>query len=129
MVEGKRNPTRLKLATEPPKLFQCSQSCDPGVKYRTVTCHRVIAGEFVDPSPLPDLFYNKRHHKDFCDVYNKPPSTAACLVRNCDDVYSWSPGPWGEVRVLSLLLTPSTFRLTALATLPYANQPLRTVSY
>ncbi|KAF5279337.1 hypothetical protein FQR65_LT15410 [Abscondita terminalis] len=74
---------------------QCSQSCGTGYKYRNVTCHRVLKGGLVDPTPLPDFFsYNASY--EYCELHSKPSTRTKCLERNCDDKFSWSVGPWNE---------------------------------
>lgn len=73
---------------------QCSQTCGEGFKHRNVTCHEVLKGGLVDPTPLPDLYPHIRSH--YCELHSRPATKQRCLDNNCDDVYSWSVGKWSE---------------------------------
>ncbi|XP_018561715.1 A disintegrin and metalloproteinase with thrombospondin motifs 9 isoform X2 [Anoplophora glabripennis] len=75
---------------------QCSAHCGRGTKTRNVTCHRVHHGGIVDPNPLPDIYMNKIHHKNYCSLYNKPTTTAECTLGYCGDKYVWHTEPWRQ---------------------------------
>ncbi|XP_044515907.1 papilin [Gracilinanus agilis] len=60
---------------------ECSASCGPGVRSRTVTCW----GD--EGSPLQDFA---------CSSANKPPLTEACMGENCPlEEPEWHIGDWG----------------------------------
>ncbi|XP_060533240.1 A disintegrin and metalloproteinase with thrombospondin motifs 9 isoform X2 [Cylas formicarius] len=72
----------------------CSATCGQGTKSRNVTCHKVHHGGVVDPTPLPDSYRNRILHKNYCSMFNRPPTTAKCLLSRCEDQYAWQPDPW-----------------------------------
>ncbi|XP_056632510.1 A disintegrin and metalloproteinase with thrombospondin motifs 9 isoform X2 [Diorhabda sublineata] len=74
----------------------CSASCGDGIKKRNVTCHRVYKGGAIDPVPLPDIYQNKINHQNYCSIYNKPTTTAKCILSYCGDQYVWKPEPWRQ---------------------------------
>ncbi|KAJ8921175.1 hypothetical protein NQ315_013647 [Exocentrus adspersus] len=74
----------------------CSASCGYGTKTRNVTCHRVHHGGIIDPNPLPDIYTNKIHHKNYCSIYNKPATETKCIVSYCGDEYIWQAEPWKQ---------------------------------
>ncbi|XP_076288590.1 A disintegrin and metalloproteinase with thrombospondin motifs 9 isoform X2 [Lasioglossum baleicum] len=60
---------------------ECSAECGEGMQHRTVTCHRTNRYGLTDPS-------------DNCPPDQKPNSRQTCKLRECDDKYYWSTGPW-----------------------------------
>ena len=72
---------------------QCSKTCDWGERSRNVTCHRIVS---KTPGSLV--------HPNKCDERRKPTTRERCRLRRCDDLYSWSSGPWSEVRTHSFFL-------------------------
>lgn len=63
--------------------FQCSKECGEGVQTRAVTCHRVNAYGWIDPTPTQG-----------CPLEQKPSVEQKCRLRDCTDLYYWRTGPW-----------------------------------
>ncbi|XP_031846558.1 A disintegrin and metalloproteinase with thrombospondin motifs 15 isoform X2 [Nomia melanderi] len=61
----------------------CSAECGEGIQSRTVTCYSTNRHGLLDPVS-----------NDNCPYDQKPPSNQMCKLRECDDEYRWSPGPW-----------------------------------
>ncbi|XP_076683108.1 A disintegrin and metalloproteinase with thrombospondin motifs 15 isoform X2 [Andrena cerasifolii] len=61
----------------------CSAECGEGIQRRTVTCHRTNRYGLIDPTP-----------SDNCPMDQKPSSQQFCKLRECDDKYYWTAGPW-----------------------------------
>ncbi|XP_012144163.2 A disintegrin and metalloproteinase with thrombospondin motifs 9 isoform X1 [Megachile rotundata] len=62
---------------------ECSAECGEGIQRRTVTCHRTNRFGVTDPTPASN-----------CPINQKPSSEQICKLRECDDKYSWTAGPW-----------------------------------
>lgn len=84
---------------------ECSERCGDGIRYRNVTCHKVLSDGFRDPNPVP--VYDKS--RKTCDIYQKPTNRERCKIRNCNDEYSWQPGDWQKV-IMSMCLSSAKRR-------------------
>ncbi|XP_020280121.1 A disintegrin and metalloproteinase with thrombospondin motifs 9 isoform X3 [Pseudomyrmex gracilis] len=62
---------------------ECSAECGEGTQRRAVSCHRVNHYGWIDPTPT-----------DGCLMDQKPVEEQTCRVRECDDKYYWTVGPW-----------------------------------
>ncbi|XP_075524817.1 ADAM metallopeptidase with thrombospondin type 1 motif A isoform X1 [Dermacentor variabilis] len=90
---------------------ECSRTCGEGFQKRSVTCHKVNAYGWVDPTPLTHSaaerlsaleaesspFYQgsqERRGPHYCSSQEKPPNSRACMVGHCGEGVFWRPGPW-----------------------------------
>ncbi|KAK8783304.1 hypothetical protein V5799_010331 [Amblyomma americanum] len=90
---------------------ECSRTCGEGFQKRSVTCHKVNAYGWVDPTPLTpsaaerlsareaeysSFFHGGRERKgsQYCSSQEKPPNSRACMVGHCGEGVFWRPGPW-----------------------------------
>ncbi|KAL1425853.1 hypothetical protein MTO96_018835 [Rhipicephalus appendiculatus] len=90
---------------------ECSRTCGEGFQKRSVTCHKVNAYGWVDPTPLTpgaaerlslleaesSPFYHgsqERRGPNYCSDQEKPPHSRACMVGHCGEGVFWRPGPW-----------------------------------
>ncbi|XP_076238234.1 A disintegrin and metalloproteinase with thrombospondin motifs 9 [Calliopsis andreniformis] len=64
---------------------ECSAECGEGIQWRTVTCHRTNRYGLIDPTP-----------SDNCAMDQKPATEQRCKLRECNDEYYWTAGPWQE---------------------------------
>ncbi|XP_076172003.1 A disintegrin and metalloproteinase with thrombospondin motifs 9 isoform X2 [Ptiloglossa arizonensis] len=64
---------------------ECSAECGQGIQHRTVTCHRTNRYGLINPTPSNN-----------CLLDQKPATEQICKLRECDDKYYWTPGPWSK---------------------------------
>lgn len=60
--------------------------CGNGIQRRAITCHRVNRYGWIDPTPT-----------EGCAMDQKPVAEQTCKLRDCDDEYYWTAGPWKKV--------------------------------